>query len=122
MCLNDQEVTMAQIDGPKGHVFINFQDDEQIKNVLHSTGEQVECRLTNGEISNVQINTPGMGMGRVRIANLPLEASDRVLRTVLFRYGKVKDIQAETWSRLYRYPVASLRSDSSSQTSLFSFK
>jgi hypothetical protein len=112
----------VQIDGLKGHMFINFQDDERMKDVLHSTGEQVECPRTNSEISNVQINTPGMGMRRVRIASLPLEASDRVLLTVLFRCGKVNDIQAETWSRLYRYALASLRSDYSSQTYLFAFK
>jgi hypothetical protein len=106
MCLNDQEVTMVQIDGSKGHVFINFQDNERMQDMLHSTGEQVECRHTNGEISNVQINTPGMGMRRVRIAKLPLEVSDGVLRTVLFRYGKIKDIQVETRSRLYSYLVA----------------
>jgi hypothetical protein len=35
-----------------------------------------------------------------------LPVSPRALRTVLARYGKVTDIQAETWSRLYRYPVA----------------
>jgi len=37
---------------------------------------------------------------------LPPEVSDRVLRPVLSRYGEVRDIQAETFSRLYRYPVA----------------
>jgi len=47
-----------------------------------------------------------MGARRVRIASLPPEASDVVLRNVLSRYGDVRNIQAETWSRLYRYPVA----------------
>jgi hypothetical protein len=47
-----------------------------------------------------------MGMRRLRIANLLSEVSDGVLRTVLSRYGEVKDVQVETWSRLYRYPVA----------------
>lgn len=32
--------------------------------------------------------------------------SDGVVRTVLSKYGEVRDIQAETYSRLYRYPVA----------------
>jgi hypothetical protein len=36
----------------------------------------------------------------------PPEVSDGVLRTVLSRYGEVINIQEETWSRLYRYPVA----------------
>ena len=34
------------------------------------------------------------------------EVSDGVLRTVLSRYGEVRDVHVETWSRLFRYPVA----------------
>ena len=91
---------MVQIDEPKGHVLIKFRDNERLQDMPYSTGEQVECRHTNGEISNVRINT------RVRIASLPPEVSDALLQTVLFRYRKLKDIQAETWSRLYRSSVA----------------
>jgi hypothetical protein len=47
-----------------------------------------------------------IGFRRVRIANLPPEVPNGALRTVLDRYGEVKDIQAETWSPFYRYPVA----------------
>jgi hypothetical protein len=38
----------------------------------------------------------------VRIAKVP----DRVLKMALGKYGEVRDIQEETWSRAYRYPVA----------------
>ena len=38
----------------------------------------------------------------VRIANLHPEALDGILWTFLSTYGEVRDIQAETWSRLYR--------------------
>ena len=78
----------------------------ECRDLLHSTGGQVEYRHTNTEISKVRISTARMGMRRVRIAKLPLEVSDGILGTVLSRYGEVKDIQAETCSRLYRYPVA----------------
>jgi hypothetical protein len=74
---------------------------------VHSTEGQVEYRHTNGAISTVRISTPGMGMRRVRIANLPADVSDEGLRSVPSRYGGVKDVQAETLSHLYRYPVAS---------------
>jgi hypothetical protein len=43
-------------------------------------------------------------MRRGRIANLPPEVSDGVLRTVPSRHGEILDCQVETWSRLYRYP------------------
>ena len=47
-----------------------------------------------------------MGMRKVRIANLPPEVPDVVIRTVLSSYGEVKDVLSETWCRSYRYPVA----------------
>jgi hypothetical protein len=53
-----------------------------MQGVLHSTGEQVECRHTNGEISNFRTNTAVMGMKRVRIASISPEMSDGVIRTV----------------------------------------
>jgi hypothetical protein len=45
-------------------------------------------------------------MRRVRIANLPPEVPDAVIRTVLSSYGEVQGVQAETWSRVYRCTVA----------------
>ena len=42
ICLNDQELTMVQIDGSKRHVYINFRDNGRMQDVLHSTGGHVE--------------------------------------------------------------------------------
>ena len=67
---------------------------------------KVEYRHTNGEILVVRISTAGMWARRIWIANLPPEVSDGVLQAVLSRYGEERDIQVETWSRLYRYTVA----------------
>jgi hypothetical protein len=47
-----------------------------------------------------------MGLRRVRVANLPPEVPDRVLRDKMSKYGEVKDISEEHWSRMYRYPVS----------------
>jgi len=47
-----------------------------------------------------------MGARRVGISNIPPEVSGGVLRTFLSRYRAVSDMQVETWSGLYRYPVA----------------
>jgi hypothetical protein len=98
---------MVQIDGPKQHVYINFRDNGRMQDILPSTGGQFEYRHTSGEISTVRINTDGMGARKVRTANLLPEVSDGVLRTVLSRYGDVRDIQAATRSSQYRYPVTS---------------
>jgi hypothetical protein len=77
-----------------------------MRDVFQSTSAKPEYRHTNGEISCVRISTAGMGISSVRIANLPPEVQDGSLWSVLARYGEVKDIQAETCSRLYRCPVA----------------
>jgi len=51
MGLNDTEVTMVQIDGPKRHVYIKFRDNNRMQDGLHMTGGQTEYKYTNGEIS-----------------------------------------------------------------------
>jgi hypothetical protein len=97
---------MVQIDGPKRYVYIKFRDNNRLLDVLHLTGGEVEYRHTNGKISIVHQETAGLGMRKVRIANLPPEVPDAVIRTVLSIYGEVQGVQAETWSRAYRYTVA----------------
>ena len=74
---------MVQIDGPKRHLYLKFQVNERMQDVIQSTRGQVKYRPTSGEISIVPISTAGMGMIRVVIASLPSEVSDEVLRTVL---------------------------------------
>ena len=80
-------------------------DCEQMPTVLRSTNGQTEFRHDNGELSLVQIERAGMGTRRNRIANLPPEVPDSVIRTALAKYGEIKDMQEKSWSRAYRYPV-----------------
>jgi hypothetical protein len=47
-----------------------------------------------------------MGIRKVRIANLPPEVSDSVITKALTKYGEIKDITKEKWSRIYRYPIS----------------
>ena len=96
---------MIQIDGPRRHVYINFRDAQRMQEILTSTKGQGEYRHTDGEISKVRIEAVGLGMQRVRIANLSAKVTDRVLKMALGKYGEVRDVEEETWSRAYRYPV-----------------
>jgi hypothetical protein len=68
-----------------------------MQDMLHSSIGQAEYRHTNGEISMVRIETTGLVSRKVRIANLPPEVSDAVLRTALAMYGEVKEVQEENW-------------------------
>lgn len=42
MKLEENEVTMVQVDGPKRYVYIKFRDNDRLLDVLHLTGGQVE--------------------------------------------------------------------------------
>ena len=53
----------------------------------------------------VHIALAGLGTKRIRVANLPPEASNDTLKAALAPYGKIMNIQNELWSKVYRYPV-----------------
>jgi hypothetical protein len=47
----------------------------------------------------------GLGTKRIRIANLPPEVPEGIIKSALMQYGEIQGIQEETWARTYRYPV-----------------
>ena len=103
--LPEEDLSMIQIDGPKRHVYIKFKNTDLMQQVLTDTKGQEEFKHGNGELSKVNIEPAGMGMRRIRIANLPPEVNERTIRNMLLRYGDVKEITEETWSRNYRYKI-----------------
>jgi len=46
-----------------------------------------------------------MGTRRTQLANMPLEISGNIIRTVLSQYGEIQFIHHENWSKTYRYAV-----------------
>jgi hypothetical protein len=98
---------MIQIDGPGRRVFIKLNTSEQAQTILQTTKEQLEFRYDNSELFIVQLELAGMGIRLIRIANLPPEVPDRIIRETLSTYGDVTEISEETWSKAYRYPVPS---------------
>jgi len=97
---------VIQIDGIKIHVFLKFVYDIYIQNTLQSTNGGAEYRHVSGEISIVRLEVTGMGMRRIRIANLPPEVTERSIRAALASYGETVSIQDEIWLKAYRYKVA----------------
>jgi hypothetical protein len=46
-----------------------------------------------------------MGTKKIRIARLPPEVTENVIRDSLIKYGEVKNIRDESWTSAYRYKV-----------------
>jgi hypothetical protein len=104
--LPENDLSIIQIDGPRRHVFINFTKTERMQQVLQETNGQTEFRHDNGEVSKVNIEPAGIGVRRIRIANLPPEVNDRTIRNILTKYGEVKEITEDACSRNYRYKIS----------------
>jgi len=105
--LEEHEIVMVQIDGLRRHVYIKFREPQRILAILTVTQGQVDFRHENGEISKVRIEAVELGTRRVRMASLPPEVEDKTFKMAMGTYGKIRDIQPETWSKAYRYRVHS---------------
>jgi hypothetical protein len=96
---------MIQIAGTRRNVYIKFREPQKMQETLTATQRQAEFRHENGEITKFRIEAVGLGMKRVRVANLLPEVADGTLKMALGTYGDVREIQLETWSNAYRYLV-----------------
>jgi len=64
-----------------------------MQSILQNIHGQQEYKHDNGEISMAKVEVAGMGVRRVRIANLPSEVKEPALRDAISKYCDVKDIQ-----------------------------
>jgi hypothetical protein len=96
---------MIQIVGPQRKLYIKFMNKERMMAVLKLVKGHLEYHHENGELSLVKVEIAGLGIKRVRIANLPPETRDRTIRDALTKYGEVKKITEEQWSETYRHPI-----------------
>jgi len=104
--LEEDEISMIQIDGPRRQVFIKFTNGVRMHRLLQDTAGTQEIKHDTGELSQVHISIAGMGFQQVRIDNLPPEVPDRTIRDNLAKYGEVKDIKEELWTKAFGYKVS----------------
>ena len=102
----EQDVLLVQIDGLRRQVYIKLTTSEQVIAIIQKTNGSVDYNYPSGEIFRVTIDVAGLGTKRVRIANLPPEVPDDILRDTMKQYGKIISIRTETWSTTYRYKVS----------------
>jgi hypothetical protein len=84
-------------------VIIKFTKSTRLHSVLTDTKRQLEFKHDNGELSQVTVQLAGMGMRKIRIANMPPEVNDRMIKDILVKYGEVREIKEEQRTRAYRY-------------------
>ena len=101
----EHKVRMIQTDGIKRHVYIKLADADSVLALLRDKAGQAEYKYPTGELSIVHITLAGLGTENIRVANLPQEVSNDILRAALAPYGKIMEIQNERWSKIYGYPV-----------------
>jgi hypothetical protein len=104
--LEEDEVSMIQIDGPRRRVYIKFVNDMGMRRTLSKTNGIQDFKHVNGEISQEQIEIAGKGMRTIRVANLPPEVQDTVIRNALGIYGDITEIAGDLWTRRFRYKVS----------------
>jgi hypothetical protein len=104
--LEENDLYVIQIDGPKRHVYINFKNTDKFQHILQESDAQYDYRHENGKNLKVQTELAGMGIRTVRIANFPPEVSDRAIVNIVSRYGEVKEVKEERWSKSYLYKIA----------------
>jgi hypothetical protein len=103
--LPETDVRMIQIDRPRRRIYIKFHTSDRALSVLRQTAGRQEFHHDNGECSIVHNDLAGMGVRRIRLANLPPEVADRMIREALSQYGEVTEVQEDSWSKAHRYPV-----------------
>jgi len=73
-----------------------------MQSILQKIQGQQEYKHDNGEIYIVKLELAGMGVRRVRVANIPPEVKEPDFCDAMSKYGNVKDIQEEQWPSQYR--------------------
>ena len=97
-------VTMVKIHEPRRQMYIKFTDFQYLQDLFHSTAGQSKYKY-DGEISQVKIEIVGMCTRRVRLANFLPETPDEAVSFAFSKYGEIKEMQREVWSKVYRYKV-----------------
>jgi len=97
---------MIQIDGPRRPCFHQIHKwrtyAPSTAGHCWDTGIQTRYRWV---VSSKHFKA-GMGIRKVRIANLPPEVPDRTIRDTLAKYGEMKDTKEELRTKAYRYKVS----------------
>jgi len=75
--LPETDIRTIHKDGPRRRVYIKFHSSDRPHAVRQATAGRVEYLHDNGELSLVNINMAGMGIRRIRLADLAPEVKEK---------------------------------------------
>lgn len=100
--INPDSVHTAQLDSDNYCVFVKFLDAVTVDRLLSRTGKHVEYVHRDGTKSKVSVKRAGSAYKTVRVLNVPIEVDNGKIRDALAKYGEVKEIFNERWSKQYK--------------------
>ena len=96
--LETEDVVTIQIDGPRRQVYIKTTHATVVEQLLLRTKGESIYEYDSGERYKVIINQAGLGRRNVRVANLPPEMPEEIIRQHLRKYGQIATIKEEKWA------------------------
>jgi len=91
--LEEEDIRTLQIDGPRRRVYIKFHSDLRLQAILHDTNGRLEFHHDKGELSKVTIEIADVGTKKVRLARLPPEVTEDIIKNCLSKFGEVENIR-----------------------------
>lgn len=92
----------VQLNSVENTVYVKLVSQLQFERTLSAYSGTLSLKLNNGEVVDVDISDAGKDDIVLRLFNVPFEATEEDVRSVLMPYGKVGLIMNERWSKNYR--------------------
>jgi hypothetical protein len=91
-------VITIPIDVLKRQLYIKFQTEQKVADIISRTNGLATYVFVNGETSQVSISPAGLRSRTVRVANLPPELANDTMRKAASKYVVVQNTWNKMWS------------------------
>ena len=103
--IREQDIQTLQLVAKQSSVFVKFKTPELYEQYLQNHSGTHNFQLMNGSINKVKVGPAEHDYVTVRVLNVPPEIPNDRIKNVLNNYGKVQQIENETWANRYKYNV-----------------
>lgn len=100
--ISDDSIHTMQLDADQYCVFVKLFDPVMLDKIIAKFGRSVDFVHRDGTQSKVSIRRADANYINVRVLNLPIEIDNVKIKDVLSKYGEVRDIVNEKWSKQFK--------------------